>query len=236
MLCHKDLISPSSHSMYNIDRIKYGKGIEMKKLSLLLLVSILMISLLSSSVAFAQANTPPEILKELGVLKGDKNGDLMLDSYLMRQDMVVLISRLYKEESKATTYLLPAKFSDLDENNTYYHGFIQWAVDKNLIIGMDDGSFGFGRNVKVRDFQVLLLRVLDYREESGLYDSVPEIAEKLGLMKGINVNPNGYLMRRTMAEMTLNALKLNKKGSPLTLAEVLELDLTKYENTANNER
>lgn len=208
----------------------------MKKFSLVLMLSILIISLLSGSVAFAQDKTPPEILKELGVLKGDKNGDLMLNTYLKRQDMVVLISRLYKEENKATTYLLPAKFSDLNENNTYYHGFIQWAVDKSLIIGMDDGSFGFGKNVKVRDFQVLLLRVLDYREESGLYDSVPEIAEKLGLMKGINVNPNGYLMRKTMADMTLNALKLNKKGSPLTLAEVLELDLGKYENTTNNEQ
>lgn len=229
MLCHKDLIWSSSHSMYNIDRIKYGKGIKMKRISYILLLSILVFSLLSGSAAFAQDKTPPEILKELGVLKGDKDGNLMLDSYLKRQDMVVLISRLYKEENKATTYLLPAKFSDLNENNTYYHGFIQWAADKNLIIGMDDGSFGFGKNVKVRDFQVLLLRVLDYREESGLYDSVPEIADKLGLMKGINVNPNGYLMRRTMADMTLNALKLNKKGSPLTLAEVLELDLGKYE-------
>ena len=229
MLCHKDLIWSYSHSMYNIDRIKYGKGIKMKRIRHILLLSILVFSLLSGSAAFAQDKTPPEILKELGVLKGDKDGNLMLDSYLKRQDMVVLISRLYKEENKATTYLLPAKFSDLNENNTYYHGFIQWAVDKNLIIGMDDGSFGFGKNVKVRDFQVLLLRVLDYREESGLYDSVPEIADKLGLMEGINVNTNGYLMRKTMADMTLNALKLNNKGSPLTLAEVLELDLEKYE-------
>ncbi len=187
------------------------------------------ISLISGSAAFAQNMTPPEVLKELGVLKGDSNGNLMLYNYLKRQDMVVLISRLYKEENKATTYLLPADFDDLDEDNTYYHGFIQWAVDKNLIIGMNDENFGFGRNVKVRDFQVLLLRVLDYREESGLYDSVPEISNKLGLMEDINVNPDGYLLRKTMAEMTFNALNLNKKGSPLTLAEVLGLDLKSYE-------
>ena len=201
----------------------------MKKIALFLIISLLFISLVSGSAAFAQDKTAPEVLKELGVLKGDSNGNLMLYNYLKRQDMVVLISRLYKEENKATTYLLPADFDDLDENNTYYHGFIQWAVDKNLIIGMDEKNFGFGRNVKVRDFQVLLLRVLDYREESGLYESVPEISNKLGLMKGINVNPDGYLLRKTMAEMTLNALKLNKKGSPLTLAEVLDLDLKPYE-------
>ncbi len=200
----------------------------MKKLMAVLLVLVLIVSLLPGSDVFAQQKTPPVILKELGVLKGDSDGNLMLDSYLMRQDMVVLLSRLYKEENRATTYLLPANFSDLDENNTYYHGFIQWAVDKNLIIGMNDGSFGFGRNIKVRDFQVVLLRVLDYREESGLYKSVHEIAKKLGIMKGVEINPDGFLLRKHMAEMTLNALKLNKKGSPLTLAEVLELDLSAY--------
>ena len=206
----------------------------MRKFTMFLLIAILSISLLSGSNAFAQNISPPEILKELGVLKGNSEGELMLSSYLKRQDMVVLISRLYKEENKATTYLLPAEFNDLDESNTYYHGFIQWAVDKNLIIGMDDENFGFGRNVKVRDFQVLLLRVLDYREESGLYASVPEISKKLGLMKGININPDGFLRRQNMAEMTLNALKLNKKGSPLTLAEILELDLEKYEEEVND--
>lgn len=201
----------------------------MRKLTILLLIAFLSISLLSGSNAFAQSISPPEILKELGILKGNNEGELMLSSYLKRQDMLVLISRLYREENKATTYLLPAEFNDLDESNTYYHGFVQWAVDKNLIIGMDDENFGFGRNVKVRDFQVLLLRVLDYKEESGLYESVPEISKKLGIMKNININPDGFLRRQSMAEMTLNALKLNKKGSPLTLAEVLELDLEPYE-------
>lgn len=205
----------------------------MKKTTALLLIIAVLISLIPGSLAYSQEMTPPEILKDIGVLRGDSNGNLMLSSYLKRQDMVVLISRLYKEENKATTYLLPAQFSDLNEANKYYHGFIQWAVDKNLIVGMDDGSFGFGQNVKVRDFQVLLLRVLDYREESALYDSVPEIARKLGLMKGLEINPDSYLTRRQMSVMTLNALKLTKKGSLLTLAEVLGLDLAPYEESGN---
>ncbi len=42
-----------------------------------------------------------EILKNIGVLEGSKSGDLMLNNKLKRQDMVVLISRLYKQEDKA---------------------------------------------------------------------------------------------------------------------------------------
>ncbi len=43
-----------------------------------------------------------QILKnEGGVLEGSGTGDLMLNQNLKRQDMVVLMSRLYKEENIA---------------------------------------------------------------------------------------------------------------------------------------
>lgn len=195
-----------------------------KKLILVLCIAMLF-SLIPSFYSHANEILPPEILKDLGVLKGDSYGNLMLDKYLKRQDLVVLLSRLYKEENKASKYLMPPDFNDLNRTNSYYHSYIKWAVDKNLIIGMAGKRFGFGEFVKVQDFQVVLLRVLDYKEESGLYTSVPDIATKLGIMKGLDLNPNAKLMRKDMAYMTLNALQLNKKGSPLTLAQILEIDL-----------
>lgn len=193
---------------------------------LILIISIaLLFSLISSFNSYADEILAPEVLKDLGVLKGDSYGNLMLDRYLKRQDLVVLLSRLYKEENKASKYLMPPDFNDLNRTNSYYHSYIKWAVDKNLIIGMAGKRFGFGEYVKVQDFQVVLLRVLDYKEESGLYASVPEIATRLGIMKGLDLSPNAKLLRKDMAYMTLNALRLNKKGSPLTLAQILELDL-----------
>ncbi len=42
-----------------------------------------------------------QILKNEGVLEGSGTGDLMLNQNLKRQDMVVLMSRLYKEENIA---------------------------------------------------------------------------------------------------------------------------------------
>lgn len=195
-----------------------------KKLILILCVALLF-SLLPSSNSYADEILVPEMLKDLGILKGDSYGNLMLDKLFKRQDMVVLLSRLYKEENKASKYLMPPDFNDLNRTNSYYHTYIKWAVDKNLIIGMAGKRFGFGEYVKVQDYQVVLLRVLDYKEESGLYDSVPEIADKLGLMKGLDLKSGEKLTRRNMAYMTLNALQLNKKGSPLTLANILEIDL-----------
>ena len=42
-----------------------------------------------------------EILGSVKVLQGNASGDLMLNNYLNRQDMVVLVSRLFKEKSTA---------------------------------------------------------------------------------------------------------------------------------------
>jgi len=197
----------------------------MKKI-IFLLIFLLMLSILPNNFSYGQNPEPFEVLKELGMLKGNPAGDLMLDDYLKRQDMVVLISRLYKEENKAKNYYFQPTFPDLADTNKFYHGYIQWSVDKGLIQGMTNGNFGYGLDVKVHDYQVVLLRALGYGEESLLYQSVPDIAKKFGLMEGVDAKSSDKLIRRDMATMTFNALNINKKGSPLTLADVLQLEVT----------
>ncbi len=197
----------------------------MKKI-IFLLIFVLMLSILPNNFSYGQNPEPFEVLKELGMLKGNPAGDLMLDDYLKRQDMVVLISRLYKEENKAKNYYFQPTFPDLADTNKFYHGYIQWSVDKGLIQGMTNGNFGYGLDVKVHDYQVVLLRALGYGEESLLYQSVPDIAKKFGLMEGVDAKSSDKLIRRDMATMTFNALNINKKGSPLTLADVLQLEVT----------
>ncbi len=197
----------------------------MKKI-MIFLIFILLFTILPNNVSYGQAPEPYEVLKELGMLRGNSAGDLMLNDYLKRQDMVVLISRLYKEENKAKDYYFQPKFPDLAGTNKFYHGYIQWSVDKGLIRGMANGNFGYDLDVIVHDYQVVLLRALGYGEESLLYQAVPDIARRFGLMEGVEAKSSDKLIRKDMATMTYNALNLNKKGSPLTLADVLQLEIT----------
>lgn len=162
-------------------------------------------------------------LESLGVLKGNNDGDLMLDKILNRQDMVVLISRLYKEENRAKSFLIKPKFTDI--SNEFYAPYIAWCTDKGLIKGVGNDKFGFGKDTTVHELQALLLRVLGYDEESNLWNTVPELAVKLGIMEGLENKPSLKLSRGQMAAMTLNTLKLTKKGSTITLAEVLNFKL-----------
>ncbi|WP_025640758.1 S-layer homology domain-containing protein [Schnuerera ultunensis] len=200
----------------------------MKKVLSLVLALVIILS--NFSFAFGAPseeelyNQAGKILENIGVLKGSETGDLMLGKNLKRQDMVVLISRLYKEEDKARNYPIKDNFTDV--KNPFYKPYISWAVDRGLIIGTGQGKFGYDNPVKIQQFQTLLLRVLRYSEEVKNYSNAPEVAKTLGLMDGLSAKPDEDLKRGLMAAMTLNALKTNIKGSSIiTLAQELNLDI-----------
>lgn len=170
-----------------------------------------------------------EILKNAGVLQGSETGDLMLNQKLKRQDMVVLVSRLYKEENAAKKY--PVKNNFKDVKNAYYKPFISWAVDKELILGMTKDTFGFDGTVTVQQFQTLLLRALGYGEEAKDWKNVPKLSETLGLMEDLSPSSNQSVDRGLMAAMTVNALRTNIKGSSIiTLAQKLSVDVPELFN------
>lgn len=179
------------------------------------------------------ANAEPEdaylssglVLKELGVIKGNEEGDLMLDDTLRRQDMVVLISRLYDNELSARAYLIKPKFTDLTNSYSFYEPYIGWAVDKGLIKGMGDKTFGINGKVTVQQFMTVMLRALGYEEESKLWNTTPEIAMKLGIMDRLDLQATDHLTRGQMSVMIVNALNLTLKGSSITLKEKLNLTI-----------
>lgn len=195
----------------------------MKKLLSLVLSLILILT--SSTLTLAKIpekelrTQSGEILKNLGILQGDKSGNLMLDQNLKRQDMVILMSRLCNEEANAKKHPINHNFKDV--KSTHYGPFISWAKDKGLIVGIDQDKFGFNSQTTVQQFQVVLLKVLDYGEEAKDWNNVPSFSKAIGIMDGLNVSPMQYADRGTIAVMTLNALKLTVKGSSLTLAQKL---------------
>lgn len=199
----------------------------MKKFLSIILVSIMIIS--SVVPAFAESISITEagnILEDLNILKGSSSGDLMLNSNFKRQDMVVLMSRLYSEEDKAKTHPAIENFKDIRDK--FYLPYISWSYNKNLIKGMTNTRFGFGEFVTVKQFQTVLLRVLGYNTEADNWDKVSDHAKEIGIMEGVDATPNSEAKRGVMAQMTVNALRLNLKNSDKTLAEKLDLNLPNF--------
>lgn len=197
----------------------------MKRLLAVLLVFVLLLSALAPVIAEHVYNEVGNALQDIGVLQGDKDGDLMLDDNFKRQDMVVMISRLYKEEGKAKKYVGKNVFKDLNSSTKFYIPYITWAKDEGLIEGMEKDKFGFNGYVTVQQFQTVLLRALGYGEEAKDWNSVPEYAKSLGIMEDLDLKPSNKLSRGEMAYMVLNTLNETKKGSLLTLGDILDLDV-----------
>ena len=101
----------------------------MKKILSFILASVLLLSTFTPDLVIAQKNLyedSGQILKKAGVLQGDSSGNLMLNQNLKRQDMVVLISRLFKEESVAKTYKNKHGFKDIKNHIIILMWLGQW--------------------------------------------------------------------------------------------------------------
>ena len=198
----------------------------MKKKFMLCLFFVLVIfasaNLLATSVATKYKKSAEE-LKSYSIIQGDSSGDLMLDKNLKREDLIVILSRLMNDEERAKKYSSETKFTDLKSASKVYLPYINWAVSNGYIHGVTKDKFGYGDYVTVRQYQAILLRILDYSSEAKKWDMVSDYAVTYGLMDGLDLKPDDFLNRGEMALMTTNALKTPKKGSTLSLLKVLNL-------------
>lgn len=201
----------------------------MKKILALLLAFAIMFSVVSpvaaENASLAKYNEAGRILEGLGLLQGDGKGNLGLDSNLKKQHMVVMISRLFGEEDKAMKFVGPNKFKDLKSQHRQDIPYITWAADKGLIEGKPDGTFGFDSMVIVQEYQTVLLRALGYEKDAKDWEMVPKLSEAYGLMKGLDAKPSAKMNRGVMASMTVNALRQEKNGENITLADFLNVTI-----------
>ena len=198
----------------------------MKKKFMLCLFFVLVIfasaNLLATSVATKYKKSAEE-LKSYNIIQGDSSGDLMLDKNLKREDLIVILSRLMNDEERAKKFSSETKFTDLKSASKVYLPYINWAVSNGYIHGITKDKFGYGTFVTVKQYQAILLRILDYSSEAKKWDMVSDYAVTYGLMDGLDLKPDDFLNRGEMALMTTNALKTPKKGSTLSLLKVLNL-------------
>lgn len=184
----------------------------------------LLLTLMGLPSNISAASESGEILRELGILKGDLNGDLLLDQPLKRQDAVVLLSRLLGEEDTAENY--PGQTSFTDITDPYYIPFIAWAQDSGLTEGIGGGLFGYDDYLTNQQLLAFLLRALGYDFYGEAYGLVPGKAFELEL------SPAGEewgqtTTRQIMADRTVTLLRKGRvKYSNITLERSLAIEDT----------
>ena len=187
-----------------------------------ILALVLVLSMVLGSFGFAFAATPVQTnagqaLKDLGVLKGDASGNLMLDSVLKRQDIIVLLSRLMGAEEEAAKFPIPTAFTDVTD--AYYKPFIGWATVEGLTNGIGENKFGFDQELTVKELATFLLRALG---NDNAWDKAEALSVELGLVAA-GTNFNAAASRGVMAAATLNALGTAMNGEKHSLGTHLGL-------------
>ncbi len=185
----------------------------------LTLAVLLVITVLPTNTVLANGNG--EVLRELGILKGDLEGNLLLDQPLKRQDAIVLLSRLLGVEELAETF--PGEHSFTDVTNAYYDPFIAWAQDSGLTEGIGNGLFGFDQYLKNQQLLAFLLRALGYEYYGAEYGLVPGKSVELEISPS-DENWNETTSRQLMADRTVALLRKGRvKYGNITLERSLAL-------------
>ena len=91
-----------------------------------------------------------------GFMSGYQNGNFGPNDSLKRQDFVVILANIAKADlSKYQN--TDSKLKDV-KKGAYYAAAVNWAVDKNIIAGYDNGNFGVNDNITREQIAVILYR------------------------------------------------------------------------------
>lgn len=193
-----------------------------KVLSFLLVLSLV---LGTFAPAFADDNAYAEqgqILSDLEVLKGNDTG-LNLDGELKREQMMIMMARLMGEADEAENFPFPSNFTDMKDAAWKWSNIVAWAQSKGITNGKEDGTFGYGDNVTVRQLETFLLRALGHEDA---WNNAADLAAANDLLAGLEaMDENASVTRGYMAAMTLNTLKADKADGEKTLAADLGIQL-----------
>lgn len=202
----------------------------MKKrlLTLALAVCLAATSLAVPASAADTNSSALQTIQALGIIKGDENGDLTLDSNVTRAQFVTMMARAssYKDSigSGGAGYSL---FKDVKSSH-WASEYIGLAVQEGWASGYSDGTFRPNSAVTLEEACTMVLRLLGY-DSSALTGSFPSAqlnkANALGLRDKISVKRGGLMTRRDCVQLFYN-LMTAQNSSGQTYAATLGYTVT----------
>ena len=172
----------------------------------LLMVSGMMV-FTTSAASDADYSDAVNHLAAIGILKGDENGNLMLDENVTRYQAALFFVQAITGKTDPSVWNADksAIFSDVPEYGTA----IDYLAGLGFIIGRGNGIYGYHDNITYQDMLVLAVRALGYETE-GMnypYGYILE-AQKLGLTDNIasDVAYKDYLTRAETAQLIWDVL------------------------------
>lgn len=139
-------------------------------------------SISAYAVSQSEATEAASYLRERGVMVGNQNGDMMLDSGLTRTELAVLLTRITVNsehlQAEQNLYSEKCDFTDVPDWAKVYVGYCSF---NGMMVGYGNHKFGAEDPVTPAAACTVILRYLGYMESDWNYATACNKAVALGL-------------------------------------------------------
>lgn len=163
-----------------------------------------------------EVETAAAYLFQHGIMLGDSNGEMHLESGLTRAQLATVLTRLNGDleyiQTDLTYYAGQCKFSDVPEWAKPYVGY---CYTNGLMLGYDTGAFGADDGVTPAAACTVVLRYMELPDVDWDYSTACRTALDLGLTSAETVK-KAEVTRGDLAVMLYRALAGTEQESPPT--------------------
>ncbi len=139
----------------------------MRRLTIVFIVIAFLLSGICCADPSGEAAWAPgkggELLKSYGFITGGTGGDLMLNSYLTREQLAIILCELHGMRSEAAAYAKQPNYPDARRISSWARSYVAFCQDKGWMVGMG-GMFNPGGYVGGEQLSAAVLRVLGYTD------------------------------------------------------------------------
>lgn len=184
-----------------------------KKLSALL-AAALAVSMLTLPAGAVSQSTALETVRALGILAGDRQGNLNLSSAVTRAEFVTMMTAASSYKDTVGSGYGVSLFKDVKSSH-WASEYIRLAVEQNWMTGYTDGTFRPGRTITLEEACTALLRLLGY-DASTLAGSFPTAqlskAGAVGLLDDVTARQGQTLTRQDCVTLFYHLLLAETKA------------------------
>ena len=201
-----------------------------KKILAVLLTAVLMLGAVGISAFANPEYTISEqagVLKALGVMQGDPDGNLRLDDPVTRAEYTKMVTAMSAVRNAASSSLSVSPFGDVPYTH-WAAPYVRLAVSNGYVSGYTDSTFRPQNNVTYAEAVTIALKLLGYtNDDFGAAWPYGQMgtAENLGLTDEIAGDYNSPLTRGACVILLNNLLDTKLKGSSQKYASVIDCEI-----------
>ncbi len=198
-----------------------------KKHMALLVATILLFSAAGVSAENYNTAQKAEVLRSLGVMQGDPDGNLRLGDYVTRGEFTKMAVAISPMRDSVSLSLKVSPFKDVSYTH-WASPYIYVAINNGYIRGYSDFTFRPDNSVTYAEATNIALKLLGYTDSDFTavwpYGQMSK-AENLGLTDGISGDYNSPITREGCVILLNNLLDTKTKNSSAKYANLIDCEI-----------